>query len=282
MPTPLVQSLERSLDILEAFTAQYTELGINELSQRVNLSPATVSRLVHTLVKRGYLKQSRENKKYHLGLKFLDLTAVLHSEMDLPRIAIPILRKLRDEIKETVYVDVIDNTERVCIASVQGIHALSVIVHVGQRSPLFAGADSRMLLASLDDEEIEKYLENVDLRPYGSNTITSKEKLLEFVKKSREVGLTISINEFHEGSACVSMPIRNFDQSMVAAISVVFHERKANLDIIQSYVVELQKAAMSISEQLGYREHKGNPAQEGRSSLKRYFELGLFLKDLYV
>lgn len=251
---PNVKALERALDILEAFSLEKSELSLSELSRKVNLSPPTVSRLTQTLIKRGYLIQNASNKKYRLSFKLLDLVAIIHASLDLHQTAFPIMSKLRDKLKETVYLDVIEGDERVCIISLPGIHPVRTVVPLGQRSPLYAGADSRMLLASLDDEEIESYLNRVEFKCFASNTITDKEKLWKEIHLTRLMDMAVSVNEFHPGSACISVPIRDYSTKVIAALSVSFPGSRANKSNIENYAAALRKAARSMSEAMGYRQ----------------------------
>lgn len=270
---PFVQALERALDILEAFSPQNHELGITELSQRVNLSPPTVSRLVQTLVARGYLNQNPENKKYRLSFKFLDFTAVIHAGVDLYRVSIPVLSKLRNKLKETVYIDVMDGDERVCVISFPGIHAVSTVVPVGQRSPLYAGADSRTLLSFLDDAEIESYLQRVNLKVFAANTITDRKKLWEEINACRLLEIAFSANEFHQGSACVSAPVRDYSARVIAALSVSFPDSRANKNTVLCYARAIRRAARDISAAMGYRGRWKNDSAV--DSLEKFLEVCL-------
>lgn len=252
-PMPSVQALERALDILEAFSPRQYEMGITELSQRVNLSPPTVSRLVQTLVARGYLVQNPGNKKYHLSLKFLDLVAVIQAERDLYKVSLPVLSRLRNRLKETVYMDVRDGGERVCFLSLPGLHPVSTVVPVGQRSPLYAGADARVLLAFLDDGEIESYFQRTELKAFASSTITERDRLWEEIRTCRLFEAAVSINEFHQGSACVSAPVRDYSGLVVASLSVSFPDSRADKDTLLSYARSVRRAARDISAALGLK-----------------------------
>ncbi|MFZ5651767.1 MAG: IclR family transcriptional regulator [Bacillota bacterium] len=249
---PSVQSLERAFALLEAFAPNNSEQGISDLSRRVNLPRPTVSRLVATLESLGYLRQNKVTKKYSLGPKLLYLGTVVQAGFNLMDVAAPVLHKLRDELKETVYIDVIDGDERVCIASLPGLHAVRTVVDPGQRSPLYAGADSRMLLSSLSDDQIEAYLKRVRMKPFAPHTVTDPEKLLELVKEIRAKGYSFSVGEFHSGSACISAPVRDSSGNITAALSVSFPEMKVRQPYIDSYRLAVTGAALEMSRQMGY------------------------------
>ncbi|NPV89960.1 MAG: IclR family transcriptional regulator [Firmicutes bacterium] len=178
MTTPNVQSLERAIAILEAFSFQESEMGVQELSEKVGLTPPTVCRLIKTLERKGYLIKNSYNQKYRISLKILNFAAAIYKQLDIRNIAIDIMRKTRDTLKETIYLDVIDNEERVCVASIPGNQTLSLNVPVGQRSPFYAGADSRMLLACLDRNLVYSYIDSINPNKYASNTITKKQNFM--------------------------------------------------------------------------------------------------------
>lgn len=252
MGIPSVQSLERAFALLETFAPSNNELGISELSLRLNLPRPTVSRLVATLEGLGYMRQNKSTKKYSLGLKLLYLGAVVQAGFQLKDIAAPVLQKLRDKLKETVYIDVIDGDERVCIYSLSGLYAVRSVVEIGQRSPLYVGADSRMLLASLSEEEFDAYLQRTRLIQYTASTITKPEELRKVVAESRNLGYAFSLSEFHMGSACISAPIRYGDGKTVAAVSVSFPEIKATMPQIDIYRAAVIEAANEISTLIGF------------------------------
>lgn len=250
---PSVQSLERAFSLLEAFAPSNNELGISDLSRKIDLPRPTVSRLVATMEGLGYLRQNKETKKYSLGLKLLHLGAVVQAGLHLKDIAAPVLLRLRDQLGETVYIDVIDGDERVCIDSLPGLNAVRTFVEVGQRSPLYVGADSRMLLSSLGDEEFEAYLRRVKLKPFTPNTITDRDLLRKVVAESRRLGYSYSVGEFHPGSACISSLIRDGGKRTVGAISVSFPEFKAKSEYVNEYLPAVTAAAAEISRLMGYK-----------------------------
>lgn len=249
---PSVQSLERAFALLEAFAPNNQEQGISDLSRKVDLPRPTVSRLVATLEGLGYLRQNKDTKKYSLGPKLIYLGSVVQAGFSLMDVAAPMLHKLRDQLKETVYIDVIDGDERVCIASLPGLHAVRTVVDPGQRSPLYAGGDSRMLLSSLSDDKIDAYLKRVMIKPFAPNTVIDPERLRELVREIRRTGYSFSVSEFHPGSACISAPIRDSSGNIVAALSVSFPEMKAEPRYIETYRSAVVETALQISRQMGY------------------------------
>jgi len=67
------RSLERALQILNAFDARKRELSMTQLSKSLSLPTATVLRLCATLVRYGFLRQDPDSKRYLLGLRLFEL-----------------------------------------------------------------------------------------------------------------------------------------------------------------------------------------------------------------
>ncbi|MEJ7609267.1 MAG: helix-turn-helix domain-containing protein, partial [Bryobacteraceae bacterium] len=72
-PKSLVMSLAKGFRVLEVFDQHDTEQTLTEIAAKADLDAGTAFRLVRTLVMLGYLRQSKHNKRYSLGLKVLDL-----------------------------------------------------------------------------------------------------------------------------------------------------------------------------------------------------------------
>src|SRR5215471_15060032 len=91
-----VQSVERTLDILESLVDFGSEVGLVEISQTVGLPLATVHRLLGTLIRRGYVKQNRQNRKYSLGFRALQMGNDMRQRFSLRLEARPFLHRLME------------------------------------------------------------------------------------------------------------------------------------------------------------------------------------------
>ena len=69
----IVQSVDRTLTILEVLSDYEEGLGITEISEKVELHKSTVHRLLNTLIYKGYIKQDKNTNKYGLTLKLFEL-----------------------------------------------------------------------------------------------------------------------------------------------------------------------------------------------------------------
>lgn len=247
-----VQSVDRALSILEAFSPQVRELGIAEISEAVGLARPTVSRLVTTLCQRGYLAQNQHNRKYRLGVKLLYLGNVVRDAMDVVVVARPVLREINQQYGETAYIDIYDGEERLCVETFEGTQNLRTVVPVGQRAPLYAGSDSRVLLAGKPDSWIRAYLTKTPLVPFTENTIIDPQRLQEEIERIRREGVAVSWSECTQGSVGISSPIFDHEGKTIAALSMSLPQARATAAIVEEYKRVVKQAALRVSEGLGY------------------------------
>ena len=107
-PRNLVNSLSKGLRVLEAFTAERTEMTLSEVARAASLDPGTAFRMLNTLVMLGYVARVPDSKRFRLTLKVVDLGFHAIGRSDLRDLARPILRSLVDEINEAASLGVLD------------------------------------------------------------------------------------------------------------------------------------------------------------------------------
>src|SRR5271157_1568384 len=118
-PNNLVQTIERISAILDAVGEKPGGMSIREVSSQLDLPKGTVHRLLSSLLYVGYIRQDAKSRNYFLGLKLLGLGGLVASQLDLRKLAGPLLHALADKSKETVHMVVWDQDEVVYIEKVE-------------------------------------------------------------------------------------------------------------------------------------------------------------------
>ena len=90
---------------------------------------------------------------------------------------------------------------------------------LGEHAPMYCTGLGKALLAFMPEEEQLKYAPDEFVK-FTENTLTSKEELLEDLRRIRERGYSIDNMEHEYGVACVAVPIFGHDGTPVAAISI--------------------------------------------------------------
>ena len=148
-----IQSLQRAVAILRSFTEAEPELGVLELSRRLDLHKSTVSRMIATLQSEGLIDQNLETGKYRLGVGLVSLAGVALGRLNARAAAQPHLANLVTISQETVNVTVLDGKECVNIDRAASPQPIQYIGWIGRRSPLHCTASGKIILAHMTPQE---------------------------------------------------------------------------------------------------------------------------------
>ncbi|HUL29080.1 MAG TPA: IclR family transcriptional regulator [Thermodesulfobacteriota bacterium] len=251
------RSLERALQILDAFSFEKRELSLADLSRDLHLPKATVYRLCSTLIKYGYLKNNEDFHTYSLGLKLFILGGVILASFSLRKAAAPHLTNLQLKTGETIFLGILENDELIYIDKREDERKpIRFTSSVGSRRPAHWGMLGQVLMAFLGDEIVENILKKNPLKPFARESITDDKTFRERLQKIREQGFNVDREEALEGVAGVSAPIRDHTGKVVAAVGVGFISSSENPKKLKQIIKEACRTGLMISQELGFRQSR--------------------------
>jgi DNA-binding IclR family transcriptional regulator len=249
----VIQSVDHALDILEAFDYNHEELGVTELSHRLDLHKNNVFRLLATLETRGYIEQDRKTGNYRLGIKVFEVANVFLHHLGLRRQARPVLEDLVRDCNETAYLAVLDGTAAIYVLMHETSHMVRVIPRLGHRLPAHCTASGKVQLAFESQDRLVELFGDRPLQPQTPNTITTFEKLREHLAEVARQGFAVDSEELEEGVRCVAAPVRDYSHRVVAGVGLSGPVSRFAMDRIQNELVPLVKqAGVKLSQRLGY------------------------------
>ncbi|MDF1591821.1 MAG: IclR family transcriptional regulator [Desulfobacterales bacterium] len=253
--TPTFNSVEKALKILKAFEGERPYWGVRELSTHLGFSPATVQRILQTLKSYAFVDQDAQTRQYRLGNIYFSFLHSLQRTYPVTQAAQSYMMQLLSRTQETVHLNVIERNERICIDNRESSQNLKGFMPVGSRSPLYAGASSKCLLAFSGQEFIESYLRQVKLAAITKNTLIDKKKIQAELETIRKQGYAASLGERNPGLGSLSAPILDYRGSLLASISLAIPEmRYRDQKLRKKYVRELLLVAKKFSEAMGARD----------------------------
>ncbi|MFC4767920.1 IclR family transcriptional regulator [Effusibacillus consociatus] len=244
------KTVVKSMELLNLFLTN-ERLSLQEMAELSKIPKTSVHRMIGSLEEMGFLTKDEEGK-YSLGLLFLQFGQLVAERLDIRQVALPVMTRLRDEIGEAVNLIVRDGHEAIYIEKVDTNQPVRVYTAIGRRAPMYAGACPRILLAFLPDFEQDKYLNEVELKPIGSGTITDPDRLRTVLSESRKTGYSVSHSELHNSTSAVGAPIFNHQGQVVAGLSIVGPEARFQEDRLPVLIKKVQGAANEISHKLGW------------------------------
>jgi IclR family pca regulon transcriptional regulator len=216
-----VQSLERGLAVIRAFSADAPELTLSDVARATGLTRAAARRFLMTLADLGYVRT--DGRLFSLSPRVLDLGYAYLSSMTLPEVAEPHLERLVAETRESSSVSVLDGGDIVYVARVAASRIMRVAISVGTRFPAYPTSMGRVLLAGLDEPQLDAVLATTPLRSLTRATVTSERALRAELGRVRERGWALVDQELEEGLRAIAVPIRERDGRVAAAINVSAH-----------------------------------------------------------
>ncbi len=248
-----IQAVDRAIACLQAFTQEQPELRLREVAERTRLTKPTAFRLLATLEARGLISQNTATNMYSLGSGILALAAIRARQSSLLDRALPIMRRIRDTVNETTSLSVRVGDHRVHLYQLESLHPIRRTTEIGERSPLYAGASNRVLLAAMSDAEIADYLARTPLVAFTPNTITGVERLWAKIRTVRQRGYAESNGERYVGGEAVAAPVRDAAGTVIAALYVSVPTARYTPQLRSQCIEVVLDGVALLSRELGYR-----------------------------
>ena len=251
----------KALKLLNLFTPSTPSLTLDDISVMSGLPKSTAFRMLSALVASGLLDVDDDVKgprRYRLGLRLLELGQMVAEQLEIRRVALPFMIKLRDEVEEAVQLVMMDRGEAVYIEKVETTHPVRLYTRVGRKAPVYAGACPRALIAFLPEDELRKILDEQVYQRFTANTIVDRRALEDQIRRERAQGYTVSHGELYEGTYAVGMPIRDHSGRVIASISVAGPEARFTPERRPAIIDALKRCVDAISARLGYRNNVEN------------------------
>jgi IclR family pca regulon transcriptional regulator len=244
-----VQSLERGLAVIRAFDAENRELALSDVARSTGLTRAAARRFLLTLVKLGYVHFA--DGRFSLRPRVLDLGYAYLSSLSLPEVAGPHMEALVAKVNESSSISVLDDTEVVYVVRVPTRRIMSITLAVGTRLPAYATSMGRVLLAGLDDEELDERISRMQIRPLTSHTVASERALRDALAVVRKQGYAMVDQELEEGLRSAAVPIHGADGAVTASLNVSVHASRASMAVLRrEFLPHALEAAAAIEEDL--------------------------------
>lgn len=215
----LSNSVDNACRILACF-ADNEQLGISDLARLCCLSKASVSRVVASLEKSGFLMKNQLSGKYELGLSFLVYGSYARERNVLANSFEAALKYLAKKYSATAHLAAFVDNEIIILNKISEGGFIYMSSRIGGSLRAYATATGKCILAFSSAAEVDKYVNTVKLERITEKTITTPEGLYEDLYKIRKRGYALDDGETHEGLFCVAVPILDANGKPMAAISV--------------------------------------------------------------
>jgi IclR family transcriptional regulator, pca regulon regulatory protein len=241
--------LAKGLAIIEMFGHGHERMTVAEAARGSATTRAAARRCLLTLVQLGYLEHDGKFFTARPRLRRLGGRATGSSSM--AELAQPILGDICDLLNEPISLAVLENGHSLFIARAEATRIVSTGVRLGGRLPAYCSATGRLLLGTLDDNEIWAYLGVTHLVPKTRRSLTDPADIFAAIIATRETGVCYSDEELELGMRSMAVAVRNGLGETIAAVSLSTSSARVSLETMQiDYLRHLLGGAHRLTEQL--------------------------------
>jgi DNA-binding IclR family transcriptional regulator len=201
-----VSALARGLEILQCFGPGDRWLGNQEIAERASLAKPTVSRLTHTLTELEYLKYSESLKKYALGARVRGLGFAALAQMDVRRVARPLMQALSENTHACVNLGVSDGLWMVYIDRYSNASSYTVQLDVGSRVPIATTSMGRAYLCGLPENARRPMLERLR-EAHGGEWPRVKKGVDQAFREFEEYGFCLGLGDWRREVHAIAAPL---------------------------------------------------------------------------
>jgi DNA-binding IclR family transcriptional regulator len=242
-----IQVIERLARLLDVIASYEEAVSLKILSAETGLHPSTAFRILASLAEQGFVERTTRGN-YQLGIKLMQLGSRVNSSVDIRKIALPLMEKLRDQLGETVNLTVREGDEVVYIERSVAKRMIKVEQVIGSRAPLHVTAVGKMMLGDMGEAACRDYAKRSKLPAYTANTHTKITTLLKDSLAAAQRGFSYDNEEAELGVGCIGTLIRDASGHVVAGLSVSAPiERRRD-----EWIAQVMDTGLQISKQLGF------------------------------
>lgn len=248
----MIQSLVRSMELLETLKQPPFSYSIAALSKSMDLPPSTLHRILQTFCSMNFVIRDEGTHTYRLGPACIPIGQAAAGNIHMRDLALPILRKLSETIHEDCYLAICVENKGLILDKIDGPNHLKVVEQFGFELDLHCGAIRKTLLAYQSAEYIEYYLDHILTRTEAFPK-TDASELKRTLKKIRENGYSFSDSEYVTDAIGVGAPVFDIKHTVVATIGIIAPKsRISNQDQLDTVISEIKNAAQQISYYMGH------------------------------
>lgn len=245
-PTPRMSSVGKALLVLECIGLS-NRRTLSEIAKEVALPKSTLLRLIQALIARGFLRRTSHGeyavslKMWQIGCNALDSEAIRDE-------VIPLLRELVERTSETAHYAAYEDGCSVYIEKVDGLHPIRSYTAVGGRSPAYATATGKALLAWRDEREIAEIGRSA--KRWTDATKTGADAVLKEASATRRAGYAVNRGEWRASVWGIGAPVFDRHAKVIAAVGISGPRERIERNLTL-FAKEVVASARELSRRMG-------------------------------
>ena len=242
-----VQSVETAGHILKTLAGLDGPQNLSALSEAAGLAPAKAHRYLVSLIRAGLIEQNDADGRYDFGGAARLIGRVALNRLDLVRIGSQILSKLRDDLRETVFMGVWTPQGPMVLQWLDVVRPVSLVIRPGSIMPLYTSAFGLICAAFLPPDVVANAPE---LRESAGAARVAPRSAAE-LGEIREQGFSTVRGELIQGLDALAVPVLDSRNDLVACLAAVGASGSLETAPDGAVVAGLKRAARQFENALG-------------------------------
>jgi DNA-binding IclR family transcriptional regulator len=238
-----------ALSVLEALAGR-GPLALSDLAAELGVAKSTLHRVCSVLVERGWAVRDPDGR-FDLGIRAIGLGART-AELPIVTAFRGIAASLLTRYDETVCLAVVDRGESVYIALEETSQPIRLVTSVGNRTPAFASASGRVILAGWGAAGVASEFGGRPLVTPTGRRLHSIAELNEILAEVRALGYAENVEETAFGLHAISVPVQNAAATMLAALTVCVPTSRMSPKRREALIEDLVAAGERFSAEVGW------------------------------
>lgn len=243
----------RVLQILNLFINN-KKLNFSQISTLTDIPKGTLSPILNELIEKSYLNRSKTMGFYTLGLQTFRLGVEFLNQNNLLEFIKVHMQEIVRQCGETCQFGILEAGNVLYLQKVESQNSIRLFSFVGKQLPAYATAIGKALLSDKDEKELQN-LYPKNLETFTKNTIKTRDILLKELQEIAKSGIATENGGYTEDIRCVAVPIKNYENKVIAAISVSFPAFRID-DKKYDFIIEvLKKELLKIQNEIKFLNH---------------------------
>lgn len=248
----MIQSLLRSMELLEVLQEKNRSFSIAELAEAMDLPPSTIHRILQTFCEKKYVMRDERSHTYRLGPALIPLGKAAARGIRLQDAAYPILADMSAKTTEDSYLVIPVGNKGLVIEKIDGPNHLKVVEEFGYEMYLHCGAIRKVLLAYQTPPFIDEYFKNVIVHDQAFPHVRPEDLRAELTR-IRQSGYAITHGEYVTDAVGIGAPVFNSEGELAGSIGIIAPQIRIESEEHLNHLRQLvQEYAGELSSDLGY------------------------------
>lgn len=248
-----IKSVDRAIQILDKLSISgKAGLSLSEVSTETGINVSTAHHLIATLLDKRVLEQDPISRRYRLGLHLIELGKTATYTTPYARIGGIHTENLAEITGQTVHLLLFRGLERIRILVAQRSDIVQIRSLPLPYAPktLYATGSGKVLLAHLPDDELQAYLDSIQMHRYQDATLTDRYELITEIKRVKAVGYAEDHDEYNAGISAITVPVFDASNRVKGALDILFPSFISSEENLRQWITEACETAQAFSQQL--------------------------------